>query len=96
MTRKPVLLTIAFLSVCALDALAAGPRDCTTFSGANAGAKIAACIADLPSSGGIADARGFEGAQTISVDLGSGVTKPVQLVFGAATYSVTVNNTLDR
>jgi hypothetical protein len=39
------------------------------FPGANAGAKIAAAIADLPVTGGTVDARGFEGAQTISSTL---------------------------
>jgi hypothetical protein len=36
------------------------------FPGPNAGAKIAAAIADLPVTGGTVDARGFEGAQTIT------------------------------
>ncbi len=66
-------------------------RYCDQFGGADAGAKIAACIADLPSSGGTADARGLEGAQTISSDVFTVVTKPVRLILGAATYSVNVS-----
>jgi hypothetical protein len=41
-------------------------RHAEQFPGANASAKIAAAIADLPVTGGTVDARGFEGAQTIS------------------------------
>lgn len=65
-------------------------RFANQFAGATAGAKIAAAIADLPSTGGIVDARGLEGAQTIAQDVGSGVTKPVELLLGAATFAVSV------
>ena len=65
-------------------------RYCDQFTGANAGAKIAACIADLPSTGGTADARAFEGAQTITSDPFAGVTKPGTLVLGNATFLTTV------
>ncbi|MBI3933488.1 MAG: hypothetical protein HY316_02270 [Acidobacteria bacterium] len=58
------------------------------FPGADAGAKIAAAIADLPSTGGTVDARGLEGAQTLSSDILTGVTKPLLLLLGAATYTV--------
>lgn len=61
---------------------------CDQFSGANAGAKIAACIAAIPSTGGTADARGFQGAQAINQDVFSGVTKPVTLLLGAATFTL--------
>jgi hypothetical protein len=54
------------------------------FPGANAGEKIAAAIADLPSTGGTVDARGLEGPQTISQNVFAGVTKPVRLLLGAA------------
>ena len=63
------------------------------FAGADAGAKIVAAIADLPSTGGTVDARGLEGAQSISGDICSGVTKPVTLLLGAATYTVSANVT---
>ena len=60
------------------------------FSGANAGAKIAACLTALPSTGGVCDARGLEGSQTVSQDMFSGISKPGILLLGAATF--TVNN----
>lgn len=44
-------------------------RVCTRYAGANAGAKIAACIADLPATGGFADACGFEGAGAIATTI---------------------------
>jgi hypothetical protein len=44
-------------------------RMCNEFSGADAGAKIAACFADLPASGGIADARGLEGSQSATLTI---------------------------
>ncbi|MGH9577301.1 MAG: hypothetical protein ACRD3R_07670, partial [Terriglobales bacterium] len=69
-------------------------RYCDQFAGADAGAKIAACMADLPAGGGTADARGLEGAQTISTDIFSPVTKPVHLVLGAATYTVSTSTTI--
>lgn len=55
--------------------------DCSKYSGANAGAKINTCIAALPSTGGVADARLFTGAQTATavINVGSS-TKPVQLL----------------
>ena len=42
-----------------------GVRNCAAYVGADAGEKIAACLADLPN-GGIADARGISGSQKIS------------------------------
>lgn len=60
-------------------------RKCDKFPGAAAGAKIAACIADLPSAGGIADARGIEGAQSWIACPFTGVTKNVDLYLGAST-----------
>ncbi len=62
-------------------------RKCDTFAGADAGAKIAACIADLPSTGGVADARGFEGAQTIGSTVS--IAKRVRLRLGCAVFSGT-------
>ena len=60
------------------------------FAGADAGAKIAAAIADLPSTGGTVDARGFEGAQTSAADPFAGVTKGVILLLGHATITTDV------
>jgi len=60
------------------------------FTGADGCAKIAAAIADLPSSGGTVDARGLEGAQTCTSNPLSGVSKAVLLLLGAATYTIDV------
>jgi hypothetical protein len=62
--------------------------------GADAGAKITAAIAALPATGGTVDARGLEGAQTISQNIFSGVTKPVRLLLGAAVYQMTAGMTI--
>jgi len=64
------------------------------FPGANAGAQIAAAFADLPATGGGVDARGFEGAQTVSTDIFTAVTKNVRIEFGAATYALGVDVTV--
>ena len=55
------------------------------FTGADAGAKIAAAIADLPATGGTVDARGLEGAQTVSAT----VTIPTNatVILGAETLT---------
>ena len=58
------------------------------FAGADAGAKIAAALADLPATGGTVDARGLEGG-TISQDLWDGSTKPLTLLLGCGTYTIT-------
>lgn len=60
-------------------------RYCNAFAGVNAGAKIIACLADLPSTGGTADARGIEGAQSILNAISIGANKT--LLLGAATYT---------
>ena len=60
-------------------------RNCDSFSGADAGAKIATCIADLPAGGGIADARGFQGAQVIAATIA--ITKPTEVLLDAATFT---------
>lgn len=72
-------------------------RMCDQFPGSTAGAQIAACIANLPSTGGIADARGIEGSQAITADPFFGVTKRVTLLLGSATYTeaVEINPTAD-
>ncbi len=54
-------------------------RKADQFPGADAGAKIAAAIADLPPSGGTVSACGFEGAQTIASTIA--VTRPVEIIF---------------
>ena len=70
-------------------------RHCSQFSGATAGARIAAAIRDLPSTGGTVNCRGLEGNQTISQNVFSGFTKPVRLLLGNATYSVSVAQVLE-
>lgn len=62
-------------------------RMCDQFPGADGGARILACIADLPSTGGIADARSIQGVQAISSNPFSGVSKNVTLLLGAANYT---------
>jgi hypothetical protein len=63
-------------------------RYASCFPGADAGAKIANAIADLPTTGGTVVA-GFEGTQTISSDPFSGVgMKPGVLLFSDATFNV--------
>jgi hypothetical protein len=64
------------------------------FTGADAGAKIIAAIADLPSTGGTVDARGLEGAQTASTDFCTGIgAKPVVILLGATTLTVSATQT---
>ena len=47
--------------------ISTGPSlDCSTFPGADMGAKLNACLAALPAAGGIADATKFTSPQTIS------------------------------
>lgn len=65
---------------------------CTT--GATAGARITAAIALLPSTGGIVDCTNLQGAQTISTDVLSGLTKPIELQLGCATYTLGAGLTL--
>jgi hypothetical protein len=61
-------------------------RYASAFSGADACAKIAAAIADLPATGGTVDARGLQGAQTCA-----GLTIPadVRVELGAGTITTT-------
>ncbi|MBI1940126.1 MAG: hypothetical protein HYS33_01310, partial [Acidobacteria bacterium] len=63
------------------------------FPGADAGEKIANCIADLPATGGTCDARGLEGAQTISSTLT--IDKPINLLLGAASYTLSSGVRID-
>ena len=67
-------------------------RYANAYAGSNAGAKISACITDLPATGGACDARGLVGAQTISsaVTVG-GSSKPATLILGlGVTYACAV------
>jgi len=60
-------------------------RFAAQFVGADAGAKIANAIADLPSTGGTVDARGLEGAQTTAATIT--LNKPVDLLLGHTTLT---------
>ncbi len=64
------------------------------YTGATEDAKITACIAVLPTTGGTVDARGLEGSQTWAACWGTGVTKKVTVILGAGTHVVAVNCTL--
>lgn len=64
------------------------------FNAATAGARISLAITDLPSTGGIIDGRCFEGAQTWAVDFFNGVTKPIRLLLGSGTNTLSVNMTV--
>ena len=61
----------------------------------DAGGKIRECIVNkLPSTGGTVDARGLEGAQTWSSDIFASVTKPVNLLLGTGTTTLTASTTV--
>src|SRR5437879_2689589 len=62
------------------------------FSGSDAGGRIAAAISDLPGSGGTVDARGLEGAQTISTDFLAGANRKIDFTFGASQFTVSSAN----
>jgi hypothetical protein len=98
MTIRVTTLLISISLITATTTLDArvtdGVRLCADFTGVDAGAKLAACIADLPAVGGIADARGLDGFQTISTDPFSGVSKPGRLLLGAGTYTVSAPITI--
>lgn len=44
-------------------------RMCDQFTGVDAGTKVVACLANLPSTGGVADASSFEGSNTIATTI---------------------------
>lgn len=56
------------------------------YPGADAGAKFSNCVAALPPSGGTCDARSLQGTQTIASDPFKGVTKPITVLLGNATF----------
>jgi hypothetical protein len=65
-----------------------GPNnDAAGFPGSDAGAQIAAAMADLPSTGGTVVAD-YKTPQTISRDIFAGVTKSVHLVLGGTTFQI--------
>src|SRR5262245_49546688 len=94
----PLLITTMLIGSIASsqksDSRSAKIAVCNEFSGADAGAKIAACIADLPPGGGIADARGFEGIHIVSRNMFSGITKPFTLMLCATNLHITVTQSI--
>jgi hypothetical protein len=91
MQMKQVVVLLAMLC-CSVPGYArqastfgAATRICDGFPGSSAGARIAACIADLPPGGGTADARSLGGAQSITENIVFG--KPVRLLLGPGTYT---------
>lgn len=64
-------------------------RHADQFPGADAGAQINACVADLPAAGGTCDARGFQGPQTAAATVV--LNKPVTLLLGQMTLTVAGN-----
>lgn len=61
-------------------------------NGTSAGRRLQTVLGALPASGGTVDARGFEGAQTLDVDIFATMTaqKPVLILFGSAVFTVSV------
>ncbi len=80
--------------VLANDPSALAIRRASQFAGNDAGQKIAAAMNDLPATGGTVDGRALEGAQTVSSDIFNAVTKPVEIMWGAGTYTLSVNMTI--
>lgn len=64
-------------------------RNACLFTGANMGAKITAAIADLPSTGGIVDARCFEGNQSATSTIS--INKPVTVLQGVSNLTLSAN-----
>src|SRR5215469_14705636 len=83
-------IEIVFLGLCfSLAAHAQSVLYAEKFKGADAGEKISRCIAALPSTGGICDARNFSGEQRSSAGFTvGGPGKPVELMLGAITLNV--------
>ena len=82
------LAMVSFSAIAVSTAVSQAVLQCDQFTGADTGTKISNCIAALPSSGGIADARNFgnAGTNTISLQLTVGTsTKPVQLLINPTT-----------
>lgn len=62
----------------------------------NAGASISSAISSLTTNGGVVDARGLTGSQTIATNVFSGVTTPITLLLGSATYTVSVAQSITQ
>ncbi len=56
---------------------------------------LIAAIAAVPTTGGTVDARGWQGTGTITSDFLSGVTKPLTVLFGDVTFTVSAGVTIN-
>ena len=63
-------------------------RFASSFPGADMCAKITAAITNLPSTGGVVDARSFEGSQPCVTNPFTGTTKRVTVLLGVATIQM--------
>lgn len=71
-------------------------RIASQFPGSDMDAKVIAAIADLPATGGIVDARGLDGAQSIASALSIGTaTKPVIVLLGVGTITTSATITVN-
>jgi hypothetical protein len=61
------------------------------FSGVDAAAKIEAAFVRLPASGGTIDCRCFGGTQAFATDPFTGMSTPVTVIMGPATFTSSVN-----
>jgi parallel beta-helix repeat protein len=86
---KRSLVLIAAGMAFASSAVAQTPTvHCARYPGTDAARKLAACFAALPATGGVADATGIIGVQTLSFDPFRGVSKPIHLLLGTARYDL--------
>ena len=92
--NKSVTVTLAGYENLPAGASGVSTLNCSLFPGADAGAKITACITALPSGGGVADARNLSGG--FSSNPFTGITKPFTLLLGGYNYSTDVTLDLTR
>ena len=86
--RKLICVSAFLLALAEFSVAQNSTLKCETFPGADAGAKMAACIAAMPN-GGTADAKALTGSQTITTDVFAGVSKSGTLLLADATYTLT-------
>lgn len=65
-----------------------------SYPGSSMSRRATSCANSTPSTGGVADARGFQGPQTWDTDAFSGINKPIEFLCSAATITVSVNTTI--
>lgn len=64
------------------------------YTGSTMDAKIAACIAVLPSTGGAIDTRGIQGAQSFAADPFTGISKPLDVWCDGSVITINANVTV--